>query len=64
ASWVAVMLGQGIVPGEPEPTVAALDLEMIADALDKMRTSYARMAEHMPTHGEFIARTCAAAAAE
>ena len=60
ASWVAVMLGQGIVPGEHEPAADALDPDMIADALDKMRTSYRRMAEHMPTHGEFIARSCPA----
>jgi tryptophan halogenase len=61
ASWVAVMLGQGIVPEEHEPAADALDPGMIADALDKMRTSYRHMAEHMPRHGEFIARSCAAA---
>ncbi|HYE26981.1 MAG TPA: tryptophan halogenase family protein [Allosphingosinicella sp.] len=59
-SWVAVMLGQGIVPDEHEPAAEALDPDMIADAMDKMRLSYRRMAEHMPLHGEFIARTCAA----
>jgi tryptophan halogenase len=59
-SWVAVMLGQGIVPERHEPAADALDQAQIADALEKMRLSYLRMAEHMPTHGEFIARTCAA----
>jgi tryptophan halogenase len=59
-SWVAVMLGQGIVPEDHEPAADALDPDMIADALDKMRLSYARMAEHMPMHGDFIARSCAA----
>jgi tryptophan halogenase len=63
-SWVAVMLGQGIVPDDHEPAADALDPEMIADAMDKMRLSYRRMAEHMPTHGEFIARSCAAAKTE
>ena len=63
ASWAAVMLGQGLVPEEHEPAADALDQEMIADAMDKMRLSYARMAEHMPTHGEFIARCGAAAKA-
>jgi tryptophan halogenase len=58
ASWVAVLLGQGIVPGDTEPAAEALDADMIADALDKMRLSYRRMAEHMPTHGEFIASAC------
>jgi tryptophan halogenase len=60
ASWAAVMLGQGLVPEDHEPAADALDRAMIADALDKMRMSYARMAEHMPEHGEFIARSCAA----
>ncbi|HEX8622951.1 MAG TPA: tryptophan halogenase family protein [Allosphingosinicella sp.] len=63
-SWVAVMLGQGIVPDEYEPAADALDPVMIADAMDKMRTSYLSMAEHMPTHGEFIARSAAAARSE
>ena len=60
ASWVAVLLGQGIVPEEQEPPVAALDPAMVADALDKMRLSYRRMAENMPAHGDFIARACPA----
>lgn len=60
ASWVAVLLGQGIVPQEHEPAADALDAEYIADALDKMRLSYRRMAEQMPTHADFIARSCAA----
>jgi tryptophan halogenase len=60
ASWVAVLLGQGVVPKEQEPAVNALDPAMIADALDKMRLSYSRMAEHMPPHAEFVARACPA----
>jgi tryptophan halogenase len=60
ASWVAVLLGQGIVPDEQEPAANALDPTMIADALDKMRESYRRMAEHMPPHTAFIAQACAA----
>jgi tryptophan halogenase len=57
------MLGQGIVPEEHEPAADALGEDHIADALDKMRLSYERMAQSMPTHGEFIARSCAAKAA-
>jgi tryptophan halogenase len=60
ASWVAVLLGQGLVPEEHEPAADGPEQEMIADALDKMRESYRRMAEHMPMHGDFIARSCAA----
>jgi tryptophan halogenase len=62
-SWAAVMLGQGLVPEEHEPAADALNPDMIAEAMDKMRESYARMAEHMPMHGDFIARSGAAAKA-
>jgi tryptophan halogenase len=60
ASWAAVLLGQGLVPDEVEPAAAAVDPALVAEALDKMRLSYRQMAEHMPTHAEFIARACAA----
>jgi tryptophan halogenase len=59
ASWVAVLLGQGSMPEETEPAADALDQAMIADALDKMRLSYRRMAEHMPMHGDYVASACA-----
>jgi tryptophan halogenase len=61
ASWVAVLLGQGLIPQDVEPAADALDPNMISDALDKMRLSYQRMAEHMPVHADFIANACAAA---
>lgn len=62
ASWVAVLLGQGLVPDDYEPAADALDEMTIADALDKMRQSYRQMAEHMPSHGDFVADACANAA--
>ena len=62
ASWVAVLLGQGIVPEEQEPAVNAIEPAMAADALDKMHLSYRRMAEQMPSHADFIARACPARA--
>ena len=60
-SWVAVLLGQGIVPEECEPPAAAIDQKLVSEALEKMRLSYRRMAEHMPTHADFIARACPSA---
>jgi tryptophan halogenase len=60
ASWVAVLLGQGIVPEDTEPAADAFDEGFIADRLDRMRLSYRAMAEQMPTHAEFIARACLA----
>jgi tryptophan halogenase len=59
-SWVAVLLGQGVVPKEQEPVVNTINPAVAAEALDKMRLSYRRMAEQMPTHAAFIAGACAA----
>jgi tryptophan halogenase len=59
-SWVAVMLGQGIVPEEHEPAADALDEDRVAAAMEQMRQEYREMAVQLPTHQEFIARTCAA----
>ena len=61
ASWVAVLFGQGIVPEAGEPVAEAIDPALLTDALDKMRLSYRRMAEHMPAHADFIAQACPAA---
>jgi len=60
ASWVAVLLGQGIVPEEQEPAAEAIDPALLTDAIDKMHLSYRRMAEHMPSHAEFVAQACPA----
>jgi tryptophan halogenase len=59
-SWVAVLLGQNIVPDDYEPAVDALDEDKVATALEEMRQSYRRVAGQLPSHGEFIAHTCAA----
>src|SRR5206468_12527568 len=41
-SWVAVLLGQGIVPEDPEPPAAAIDQAFVSEALDKMRVKIGR----------------------
>jgi tryptophan halogenase len=61
ASWVAVLLGQGIVPHEPEPSANAPDEATVATLLDRMLASYRETAERMPSHAEFIAKACPAA---
>jgi len=60
-SWVAVLLGQGIVPEEQDPAVMTIDRATAAETLEKMHLSYRRMAEHMPAHADFVAQACAAA---
>ncbi|HEX9953964.1 MAG TPA: tryptophan halogenase family protein [Allosphingosinicella sp.] len=54
-SWVAVMLGQGIVPQEYEPAADALDPDRVAEAMEQMHRAYAETAERLPSHGEFVA---------
>lgn len=55
-SWVAVCLGQHIVPADYEPAVDALDEDKVASALEQMRLGYLQTAEQLPPHGEFIRR--------
>jgi tryptophan halogenase len=59
-SWVAVMLGQNIVPEDHEPVVDALDEDRVASALEQMRLACLNAADQLPTHADYIARHCAA----
>ena len=56
SSWVAVMLGQGILPETYEPIVDALDEDRVAAALDQIRQAIRETAQRLPSHGEFIAQ--------
>ncbi|PCD02701.1 tryptophan halogenase [Sphingomonas spermidinifaciens] len=56
-SWVAVCLGQHIVPERHEPAADALDEEKVAAALAQMYEEYQAVAERLPTHAEFIERS-------
>ncbi|MCU6453702.1 tryptophan 7-halogenase [Sphingomonas sp. A2-49] len=47
-SWVAVLLGQGVVPDGYDPVVDALDADRVAEAMRQMRASYTAMAAQMP----------------
>ena len=59
-SWVAVFLGQHIIPEDYEPAADALDEDKVAEALEQMRGAYLETAAALPSHGEFIAHSCAA----
>ncbi|KTF68535.1 tryptophan halogenase family protein [Sphingomonas sp. HT-1] len=54
-SWIAVCLGQHIVPEEHEPAADALDENLVAQALEQMRQGYWETAQKMPSHAEFLA---------
>ena len=53
-SYVAVMLGQGIVPEDYEPSVDGLDEQRVSAALEQMREAYLQMAQQLPLHSDFI----------
>ncbi|MBJ6123656.1 tryptophan halogenase family protein [Sphingomonas mollis] len=59
-SWVAVMLGQGLLPRRADPVAMAMPRDQIAAQLVRMRDLVRRGAEGMPTHDQFIERHCRA----
>ncbi len=58
-SWVAVMLGQNIVPEGYDPIADSMDEGRIAEAMEQLRQGYFQTAQAMPTHREFLARIMA-----
>lgn len=59
-SWVAVFLGQNIVPRRYDPIVAALPHADVHESLESMRLAMIQAANAMPTHEQFIQRYCPA----
>ncbi len=53
-SWVAVMLGQNIVPDRHEPIADTLDPAKVAGAMQQMREAYLATAERLPTQEQFL----------
>jgi tryptophan halogenase len=62
ASWVSIFLGQEIYPRRYDPLVDNIDVKRLTLGLQQRSATLRRIAEAMPTHAEFIARYCAAAA--
>ncbi|MGK6324068.1 tryptophan halogenase family protein [Sphingomonas sp. DT-51] len=56
-SWVAVALGQGLIPADYEPAVDALDEEKVAIALDQLHARCADTAARLPSHAEYLRRS-------
>lgn len=59
-SWIAVMLGQNIVPRAYHPFADGQDGERLPEALDGLRAAIQQAVEGMPSHDEYIARYCRA----
>jgi tryptophan 7-halogenase len=58
ASWTAVMIGQGLMPTSYDHLVDALDEHQLAQMVGRMAQVFERTAGQMPTHADYIARTC------
>lgn len=59
-SWVAVMLGQNILPNNVDPIVSALPNNQVTHSLMSMQTAMKNAAMNMPTHAQFIQQYCKA----
>ncbi len=58
ASWVAVYLGQRIVPAQSHPAVSQVNPERLAAHLSTLRGSIAQTVDALPDHRDFLAKFC------
>ena len=57
-SWIAVLIGQGIVPRQYDALVDALPEDALVQRLKRMSTLIGQTAQAMPDHQAFISRYC------
>lgn len=58
ASWVQVMLGQGIMPADYDPMADQIAPAQLAEFLANLRTLVTRAVGSLPTHEEYLQRHC------
>ncbi len=58
ASWIAVMMGQGILPDGYDVLVDALDPQEMAQLAMRMAGAYNQATQQMPSHADYIAKNC------
>ncbi|QIK78047.1 tryptophan 7-halogenase [Sphingomonas piscis] len=59
-SWVAVMIGQNILPRAYNPIIAGLPADQVNESIESMRQAMEAVTAKLPTHAQFIARYCPA----
>jgi tryptophan halogenase len=59
-SWLAVYLGQGLIPGGYSPLADNGATERLLDDLEDLRTEISDRVDEMPKHDRFVARYCEA----
>ncbi len=55
-SWLAILVGQGIIPDRNDPRLATIPRPQLFAELERLRSSYASTAAKMPFHAEFVDR--------
>jgi tryptophan halogenase len=63
-SWYAVMMGQGLEPGDYDPLADVMDDGKFRARMDEIRTAIRASVDWMPGHHQFIAEHCAADAVQ
>ncbi len=58
ASWVQVMLGQGIMPADYDPMADQVAPAQLAEFLANVKTITARAVAGLPTHEDYLKRHC------
>jgi tryptophan halogenase len=56
SSWVAVMLGQGVMPAGWDPLADVMPADQAAHTLDRLRQMFRQAAEAMPRQEDWLAR--------
>ncbi len=62
-SWAAVMMGQGIQMNGHNPMAESIDNANTRKEIDEMEQSIRFLVQHMPGHGDYLAKYCPAKAA-
>ncbi len=57
-SWVAVYLGQGIIPAAHDVRANKMHTQELTKYLQEMKSKTQRIAEKMPTHAQALAKNC------
>jgi len=58
ASWVQVLIGQGVIPGAVHPLTGVVTDAQLDEYLANLRQIMGRAVDALPNHADFIARTC------
>jgi tryptophan halogenase len=60
ASWVAVMLGQNVIPRAVDPLISGLPVVEIESKLEKLRQAMNAFVDALPSHEDSLRKYCAA----